>query len=192
MGTAAAAVVGVAVSGLSMGVPGYRGAFGASVLPVPPAPAAIVAPVAAPIVPATPRAAVQGAEVAPTAVPAAAPATVPVAVSPAVPAREVGTTASKFPAAADDDKQSYVLEVALFTSVGRGTRLVEELVAAGFQAFEQPLVDGTRGTFRQVLVGPFATRDDADRDLKRLRQRGGYSDARVTARVPLRSGRTAE
>jgi cell division septation protein DedD len=107
-------------------------------------------------------------------------------------AGDVAATTLKVPSAPDADGQGYVLEVALFESVSRGTRLVDELEAAGFRAFEQPLALGSRGSYRQVLVGPFATRDDADRDLVRLRQRGGYNDARVAARGPVRSGGTTE
>jgi type II secretory pathway predicted ATPase ExeA/cell division septation protein DedD len=186
LGTAAAAVLGVAVSGLSMGVPGYRTAL--AVLPVPAAPPSIVAPVVAPAAPSAPPIAAGGLEVGAIAAPAVSRVAAPVAAPVPVPA-EILATSVKGPTA-DTDGQGYVLEVALFESTSRGSRLVDELAAAGFRAFDQPLVLGSRGSFRQVLVGPFATRDDADRDLARLRQRGGYSDARVAARMPLRNGTT--
>ncbi len=180
LGTAAAALIGVTVSGLSIGVPGLRGTFDASVLPVPAAPVAVVAPAVAPEVPALRPFAVDGREIAKATAPGAAPVTMPM--PPAAAVSEVAATTWKAPASADTGVQGFVLEVALFGSASRGARLVDDLVAAGFRAFEQPLALGPRGSFRQVLVGPFPTRDDADRDLERLRQRGGYSDARVASR----------
>jgi cell division septation protein DedD len=77
----------------------------------------------------------------------------------------------------------YVVEVALFGTSQRGARLVDELIAAGFRAFHRPLDLGSRGSFQQVVIGPFASRVEADTDLARLRQRGSHDDARVTAAV---------
>ena len=51
--------------------------------------------------------------------------------------------------------------------------------AASFRAFHRPLDLGSRGYFRQVLIGPFTTRAEADADLERLHRRGGHEDARV-------------
>jgi cell division septation protein DedD len=114
---------------------------------------------------------------------APAAATMPAASSPAVVlvAGARPASAVNAPVAAENAATGYVVEVALFGTSQRGVRLVDDLIAAGFRAFHRPLDLGSRGFFQQVLIGPFGTRADADRDLPRLRQRGGHDDARVAA-----------
>jgi cell division septation protein DedD len=179
--TAAAAVMAVTVSGMGLAVPALPDPLAEGTLPIPSAPVLAIASLAAPApVPMLSDGPVtQTGESAVAAMPAAT--TAPATIQPA--SRTTATDAAD---------EGYVLEVALFGSRQRGARLVEELVAAGFRAFDQPLDLGPRGSFRQVLVGPFSTREDADRDLERLRQRGGYTDARIAARPPARVARTTE
>ena len=162
LGTAAAAIVGVTVSGLSLGMPGLRNALDASVLPVPAAPVVVVAPAVATAMPAlSPLQLVTAGRSPRPPLRAVRRSRMPVPRAAAV--GEVAATTLEAPASADTALQGYVLEVALFGSASRAARLVEELAAAGFRAFEQPLGLGLRGSFRQVMVGPFATREEADR-----------------------------
>lgn len=114
----------------------------------------------------------------------ASPALPPKPLSPMPPALKVPaapeTLPAEFPAA-----RSYIIEVALFNSQERAGRLVEDLTAAGYQAYEAAVNLGDAGIRRQVLLGPYATRAEAASDLERVRQMPAYQDARVVERSRL-------
>jgi type II secretory pathway predicted ATPase ExeA/cell division septation protein DedD len=84
-------------------------------------------------------------------------------------------------AAAPGSKGVYAIDVALFNSTTRARRLVDELTAAGYHAYQRDLDLGDRGRLHEVLVGLYATRDAADTDLARIRAIRGYQDATLTA-----------
>ena len=75
--------------------------------------------------------------------------------------------------------QSYVVEVALFTTSERAGRLIEVLTREQFTAFKRALRLGSGRIFQQVLIGPFTNRADAEANLQRLQQTNGFDDARV-------------
>lgn len=77
--------------------------------------------------------------------------------------------------------RGYLIEVALFKTRVRAEVLVAALMQAGFTAYQRPFNLGTRGMFQQVLIGQYATRDEAELGLQRLRLRQGHDDARVVA-----------
>jgi type II secretory pathway predicted ATPase ExeA/cell division septation protein DedD len=72
---------------------------------------------------------------------------------------------------------SYIIEVALFNSQGPAGRLVAELTGSGYRAYRAAF--GSTGNRQQVLIGPYATRADAQLDLERVHQMPAYRDARV-------------
>jgi general secretion pathway protein A len=78
----------------------------------------------------------------------------------------------------------YVVEVALFATSERADRLVEVLNQQQFAVFQRPLTLGSGRVLRQVLLGPYATREDAEAELQRLQQTSGYGDARVAETEP--------
>jgi general secretion pathway protein A len=78
-------------------------------------------------------------------------------------------------------KGVYAIDVALFNSDTRARRLVDELTAAGYHAYQHDLDLGDRGHLHEVLVGLYTTRDAADTDLARIRAIRGYQDAALTA-----------
>lgn len=72
----------------------------------------------------------------------------------------------------------YFVAVALFATTERADRLAQTLTQAGFRGYQRSIQVGDR-VLRQVLLGPFATREEAGADLNRLRETPGYEDARV-------------
>lgn len=80
----------------------------------------------------------------------------------------------------------YLVAVALFASRERADRLVEDLTQAGLPAVQRPF-QLRRQSLRQVVLGPFVNRSDAVVELQRLRQLGGYDDARVFDTLPQRT-----
>jgi general secretion pathway protein A len=73
----------------------------------------------------------------------------------------------------------YGIQVASFGSRARAERLVTELSSAGFKARAVEVERESSRLLFQVLVGGYATRDDANRDLARIREIPGYGDARL-------------
>lgn len=78
----------------------------------------------------------------------------------------------------------FIIEVALFNSEGRAGRLVAELSNAGYRAYQAAF----RRNRQQVLIGPYATRADADSDLGRVHLMRAYQDARVVERSQTATG----
>jgi type II secretory pathway predicted ATPase ExeA/cell division septation protein DedD len=122
---------------------------------------------------------------------AAAPAIPGALVGPAVPAASVpaaptATAGAAAPtasgsAAAPSAARLFAVDVALFNSRSRADRLVSELTAAGFHAYQNDLDLGDRGHLREVLVGIYATREAAEADAVKIRAMPGYQDAQVIA-----------
>ena len=73
----------------------------------------------------------------------------------------------------------FAIDVALFNSVSRADRLVRELAAGGFHAYQNDVDLGDRGHLLEVLVGMYASREAAAADAQRIREIPGYQDARV-------------
>jgi type II secretory pathway predicted ATPase ExeA len=69
--------------------------------------------------------------------------------------------------------------VGLFTTEERALRLVAELTRAGLPAYQRAVQLPNRRVFRQVLLGPYLARADAQADLDKLRQLNGFGDANV-------------
>jgi type II secretory pathway predicted ATPase ExeA/cell division septation protein DedD len=117
------------------------------------------------------------------------PPTVRVAAPGARPAADVVPLTGDLHAASDPGRSTpapgskgvYAIDVALFNSATRARRLVDELTAAGYHAYQRDLDLGDRGRLHEVLVGLYATRDAADTDLARIRAIRGYQDATLTA-----------
>jgi cell division septation protein DedD len=78
----------------------------------------------------------------------------------------------------------YVIQVALFQTEARARSLVEELTAEGYRAYHTPFHVGDQGIRRQVLIGPYALRADAEADLQRLRRIPGHADAFMSSAGP--------
>ena len=74
----------------------------------------------------------------------------------------------------------FVIDVALFSTVERASRLGEELASKGFRARTMAL-DLSAGRRYVVLVGGYSTREEAAADLSRLHQMPGYADATIMA-----------
>jgi hypothetical protein len=68
--------------------------------------------------------------------------------------------------------------VASFESRVRAERLVSELTAAGFRARAVEFHLGSGAVF-QIRIDGYRSVDEATRDLARIRERPGYTDARV-------------
>ena len=75
----------------------------------------------------------------------------------------------------------YAIDVAMFQSTQRAGRLVEELVAANYPAYQIELDLGSRGRAYVVMVGPYPAPADAETDLARIQQLPGHADARIIA-----------
>src|SRR5437588_8809217 len=73
----------------------------------------------------------------------------------------------------------FAIDVALFNTAARADRLVQQLTAAGYHAYQNDLDLGARGHLLEVLVGMYATRYAAALDAERIREIPGYQDARV-------------
>jgi cell division septation protein DedD len=75
---------------------------------------------------------------------------------------------------------SFAIQVASLTSRSRADRLVEELMTFGFRARAVEFNLGfPRGVVLQVRVDGYPSAELANRDLTRIRQLPGYSDARL-------------
>jgi len=75
---------------------------------------------------------------------------------------------------------SYAIQVASFESRERADRLVEELARAGFRARAVEFNLGPpRGMVLQIRLDGYATAQDAQRDLVRIRELPGYADAHL-------------
>jgi general secretion pathway protein A len=84
---------------------------------------------------------------------------------------------------ASGESQDYVIQVASFESRARAERLVAELTNAGYRAREVEVEpDLGRGRLVQVIVGGYSSAIEVERDLQRIRQLPGYSDARLLDR----------
>jgi general secretion pathway protein A len=78
---------------------------------------------------------------------------------------------------------SYAIQVASFESRERADRLVEELAHAGFRARAVEFNLGPpRGIVLQIRLDGYVTAQDAERDLVRIRELPGYSDAHLLQR----------
>jgi hypothetical protein len=85
--------------------------------------------------------------------------------------------------AVSGESKDYVIQVASFESRARAERLVEELTNAGYRAREVELDLGPpRGRLLQVIVGGYSSALEVERDLQRIRELPGYSDARLLDR----------
>jgi cell division septation protein DedD len=80
--------------------------------------------------------------------------------------------------------ETFVIDVALFSSSARAARLAADLTAASYRAYVRDLQLGDRGRLYQVKVGPFASRAAADADIARIHATPGYADARVVSSTP--------
>jgi general secretion pathway protein A len=102
-------------------------------------------------------------------------AAVDTAIAPPTPA--VGGPAPVVPAPAG----IFAIDVALFNSTTRASRLVTDLTAANYRAYVRDLDLGDRGHLYEVMVGPYATREEADTEAARIHAMPGYADARVVS-----------
>jgi len=73
----------------------------------------------------------------------------------------------------------FAIDVALFNSTARASRLAAELTAANYPAYVRNLDLGDRGRLYQVRIGPFTSREAADAEVARVHAMPGYADARV-------------
>jgi cell division septation protein DedD len=79
----------------------------------------------------------------------------------------------------------YIIEVALFETPQRAQSLAADLADAGYRAYAVELRLANLGIRQQVLIGPYATRTDAESDLERLHQIRGLEDARTVEKSAL-------
>jgi general secretion pathway protein A len=79
----------------------------------------------------------------------------------------------------------YIIEVALFETPQRAQNLAADLANAGYRAYAVELHLANLGIRQQVLIGPYATRTDAESDLERLHQIRGLEDARTVEKSAL-------
>ena len=84
-------------------------------------------------------------------------------------------------AAVTAENELYTIVVASFASRSRAERSIEELTSAGFQGRVIERDWGPpRGRMYQINVGGYASPNDADPDLQKIRElSGGYRDARI-------------
>jgi cell division septation protein DedD len=78
----------------------------------------------------------------------------------------------------------FAIDVALFNSTTRASRLATDLVAANHHAYVRDLDLGDRGHLFEVMVGPFASREEAGSELARIHALPGYEDARLVSSTP--------
>jgi hypothetical protein len=76
---------------------------------------------------------------------------------------------------------SFVIRTALFSDRDAATRLVRELIEAGYPAYTSDRDMGSLGRFVQVLVGPYDSQRTAESDLARIRLIPGYGSAGLTS-----------
>jgi type II secretory pathway predicted ATPase ExeA len=79
----------------------------------------------------------------------------------------------------------FIIAAGAFRSTARAEQVREDLLQAGFQAYTRPAANGARSLHR-VLVGPFQSRESAQKELERLRSGGDFVDAVV---MPVRTER---
>jgi cell division septation protein DedD len=97
-----------------------------------------------------------------------------------VPAPAAVKVAATAPAVHEANDGSFAIQVASLTSRARADRLVAELAEAGLGARTVEFDLGApRGIVLQIRVDGYKTAADADRDLKRIRELPGYSDAHL-------------
>jgi general secretion pathway protein A len=82
------------------------------------------------------------------------------------------------PMPASRASDTWVVQVAAFSSHDRSQALIQRLTQAGFAAFEVP-TEASRGLLYYVRVGPFKTAGDADEARATLRQRTDLDNAFV-------------
>jgi type II secretory pathway predicted ATPase ExeA len=90
---------------------------------------------------------------------------------PAPPQKVVATLPSIVP--------HYAIQVASFQTLARAERLAQQLTNSSYDARAIELNLGPNGRIVQVLVGDYATEQDATRDLTALQSQLGFADARV-------------
>ena len=90
---------------------------------------------------------------------------------PATPKKVVGTLPAIVP--------HFAIQVASFQTMARAERLAQQLTNSGYVARAIELDLGQSGRIVEVLVGDYATEQDANRDLSALRSQLGFPDARV-------------
>ena len=79
----------------------------------------------------------------------------------------------------------FAIQVASFQTLARAERLAQELTNSGYDARAIELNLGQIGRIVAVMVGDYATEQDATRDLTALRSQLGFSDARVEPFVTI-------
>jgi general secretion pathway protein A len=94
-----------------------------------------------------------------------------------------GTAGSDPPAPVKNDDAApeagkYSVQVGSFRQETEAERLTRQLSASGYRA-RMLRVNGVRGVWHQVLVGPYADVDSARQDQLRVRELPGYGDARL-------------
>jgi type II secretory pathway predicted ATPase ExeA/cell division septation protein DedD len=72
----------------------------------------------------------------------------------------------------------YLVSVGLFANRERADQLVAQLTQAGLPVVQRPF-QLRRQQVQRVVLGPFATRADAEANLQSLRRMGGHDDANV-------------
>ena len=122
------------------------------------------------------------------------------AISPMVPAAPTGASATAQQPSADTGGQvaaaitpvaaaaapsdTWVVQVAAFSSHDRSQSLVQRLTQSGFPAFEVP-TDASRGLIYFVRVGPFKTAGEADDARAKLRELTELENAFVRSVTPI-------
>jgi type II secretory pathway predicted ATPase ExeA/cell division septation protein DedD len=87
-------------------------------------------------------------------------------------------SAPQTPAATSAQADTWVVQVAAFSSHDRSQTMIERLTDAGFPAFEVP-TENSRGLLYYVRVGPFQTASEADEARARLRAHSALENAFV-------------
>ena len=124
----------------------------------------------------------------------------PAAMSPMVPAALTGVPATEQQPSANTGRQvaaaitpvaaaaassdTWVVQVAAFSSHDRSQLLVQRLTQAGFPAFEVP-TEASRGLLYFVRVGPFKTAGEADQARAKLRGLTEFENAFVRSVTPI-------
>ncbi len=88
-------------------------------------------------------------------------------------------TVTPEPTRATAEAEKFALQVAALSSVGAANQLVARLKKAGFVAYVEP-IKTAEGPRHRVRVGPFLSRDDAQRISEKLRA-AGFAAALVSA-----------
>ncbi len=100
-----------------------------------------------------------------------------------------GTTGPATPAAVDSQsiesrdsvrtQRRYSILVGSFRLEPEATSLIDQLSGLGYQTSSSHVTSGTRGSWHQVFIGPYADLERARLDESRVRQLPGYADAHV-------------